>query len=169
MVKPIEHHIIPMLPAKDSRAGYGVIHSSAFVYDTTKSSSPTRVDIWDNTGRPNPFKGAKLGDVVRDQTITEWFLSTGKTEPRFYDPHNEPTDAEISILLSPESTVITNNGTNTGTVASGQVFEPGNPKLGEGDTAELHFIDGHKQNVTLHFTNNGHGYALLKFTEVTAS
>ena len=159
------HHDIPMLPATESRAHYGIIHSSAFVYDTTKSHSPTRVDIWDNTGRPNPFRNAKLGDVIRNQTVTEWFLGTGKTEPRYFDPQNEPTDAELSILLSTESSVIcADTRMNTGQPGSGQVYGPG--RLGEGDTATLHFADGHKQNVTLHFTNNGHGYAVLKFTEV---
>lgn len=163
------HHDIPMVPAKASRRDYGVIHSSAFVYHgLRKWGGPTRIDVWDNTDRPNPYKGAKLGEVIGQQTITEWFVSTGKTEPRFFDPHNEPTDAEISILISPESSsMCADTYYNTGSPGSGQIYAPDDAVLRKGDTATLRFADGHEQNVTLHFTNNGHGYALLKFTEVT--
>jgi hypothetical protein len=132
------------------------------------SSAPTRIDVWDNTGRPNPFKGLKLGDVAfkgnphREQVITEWFANkpSRPLTAEYFDPQNEPTDAPVSILISPESTVITSNGTNTGTIASGQVYDKG-VTLRREDTATLRFLDGSTRDVALHFTNNGHGYAVF--------
>lgn len=159
------HHIIPMFVSTAyDKEHYNITHRSAFVYDSQRTHSPMRLVVWDNMNRPNPYRNAKLGDVIgtgqNAQTITEWFLSTGRTKPRFYDPHNEPTDEPFSFLLSLECTVITNSGTNTGTIASGQVYAP-DTKLMDGDTATLKYTDGTEQEVTLHIPrhNNGHGHA----------
>jgi hypothetical protein len=173
MAKPIEHHTIILDVADESSAQYGVAFRSRFVYDTTKSSSPTRLDVWANAGRPNPYHGMKLGDVAfegnphRQQVITQWFLDTNRkfhADPltaKWFDPQNNPTDDPFTILLSLESSVICSTpGMNTGFPGSGQVYAKGT-RLGDGDTATLIYPDGSTREVTLHFPphNNGHGFA----------
>ena len=164
MSKPIENHVMVMRDAGEYRRdSYGVLYQSCLVYDTTKSHAPTRLDVWSNTDRPNPYYGAKLGDRpcegrgALDITITEYSLP--KTHAKYLDPHNDPTDDEISFLLSPESSVIcSDTSRNTGQPGSGQVYAKGE-RLGEGDTATLVYPDWTVQRVLIHFTNNGHGIA----------
>jgi hypothetical protein len=176
MAKPIEHHIIVLDAANDSSKTYGVTHKSRNVFDTTKSHSPTRLDVWDNTGRPNPYKGLKLGDVAfegnphRQQVITDWFLRTypNAVTAEWFDPQNNPTDEPVSLLLSLESTAIcADTRFNTGAALSGQVYAKGT-RLGDRDTATLVYPDGTTREIMLHFPphNNGHGYA--QFTDTTA-
>lgn len=158
------HHDIVLDVASKSRAYYGITHTGRNVYDTTTRGGPTRLAVWENIGRPNPYHGAQLGDRPckgrgeLDITITEYSLP--KTLPRFLDPHNNPTDEPVSLLLSPESTVIcSNTSMNTGQPGSGQVYAEG--KLADGDTATLFFPLGDTREVVLHFPphHNGHGYA----------
>ncbi len=170
MPKPIEHHVI-ILDAESEyrREQYGVTHKSRCVFATTKSHSPTRLDVWDNTGRPNPFKGLRLGDVAfkgnpyREQVVTEWFANKASKPltAKYFDPSNEPTDEPTSLQLTPESTAIcADTRMNTGQPGSGQVYATG-VKLGNLDTATLVYPDGTTREVTLHFPphHNGHGYA----------
>ena len=161
------HEILMIETAEYRRDHYGVTHSSLYVYGTSTSHSPTRIDMWDNTGRPNPFKGMKLGDVAfkgnphREQVITEWFANKASRPltAKYFDPQNEPTDAPVSILISPESSAIcADTSMNTGQPGSGQVYDKG-VTLRREDTATLRFLDGTTRDVALHFTNNGHGYA----------
>lgn len=143
------HHMIVMDTAKAN--DYGITHRGRNVFDTTGSHSPTRLVAWDNTGRPNP----RNGEPVRFGQ----YGPAGGGDGKYLDPHNEATDAPASLLLTPESTCITSSGTNTGTVASGQVFAPG--RLADGDTATLSFPDGTTREAVLHFPphRNGHGFA----------
>lgn len=108
---------IPMLPVSAYRtASYEIMYESKFVYRTRKSSAPTRVVMWGNTERPNP----RNGEPVRYGDYGPIDGGNG----RYLDPNNNPTDDPVTVLLSPESTAITDNGTNTGTEASGQVYAP---------------------------------------------
>jgi hypothetical protein len=143
MPKPIEHHVIVMREAPtDKREHYGVLYESCLVYDTTKSHSPTRLVVWDNTNRP--FRADR---------------ATWNTSGAFLDPHNNGTDDPVSFLLSPESTCIcADTRMNTGQPGSGQVYARGE-RLGEADTATLIYPDMTALTVALHFTNNGHGIA----------
>lgn len=144
-------HRIPMLPADDRAASYGITHRSAFVYDTDRSSSPTRIVVWSNEGRPNLRNGEPI----------QW----GSAGPinggngRYLDPQNQATDSPVTVLLTPESSVITSNGTNTGTAASGQVYPVGAAPIRAGDTLTLVYPDGTEAGHIARFTNNGHGIA----------
>jgi hypothetical protein len=75
----------------------------------------------------------------------------------YLDPSNNATDEPTSILLSPEPSVITSNGTNTGTEASGQVYAPAGTVLRDGDLLTLVYPDGTEVVFAARFTNNGHG------------
>lgn len=160
------HHFIVMDTADSYSTGaYGITHRGRNVYDTAKSSGPTRLVVWSNVKRLNIDKGKPLGDTLRvgdrrGNIVTEYSLQF--TRGSYLDPHNNPTDDAVSLLLSPESSVITSNGTNTGTVASGQVYAPG--KLADGDTATLSYPNGTMVEVELHFPphSNGHGFATFK-------
>lgn len=159
------HHFIVMDTADAYRSEhYGITHQSRNVYDTTKSSGPTRLVVWSNVKRLNTDKGKRLGDKLevgdrRGNIVTEYSLQF--TRGSYLDPHNKPTDSAHSLLLTPESSVITSNGTNTGTVASGQVYAPG--RLADQDTATLSYPGGTTVEVELHFPphHNGHGYATI--------
>lgn len=161
------HHLITLDSSGDySYEHYGVMFRSRHVYDTTVSHGPTRLSVWDNLIRPNRDYGKQLGDTLevgarRGNVVTDYSLRY--TVGKWLDPQNEPTDDTVSLLLEPESSVITSNGTNTGTVASGQVYAPG--KLADSDTATLSFPGGYSRKITLHFPkwSNGHGHAT--FTE----
>ena len=147
-------HEIPMLPAKPSRTDdYGVLHSSAFVYQTSRGSGPTRIDVWDNTRRPN----ARNGEPLR------WgqcgVLDGGNG--RYLDPENQATDETVSVLLTPECTVIDAYGTGTGSAASGQVYSPDGETIRSGDTLMLMYPDGTHEARVVRFTGNGHGQAAL--------
>lgn len=135
----MNEYIIPMIAADDyAREHYGITHKSACVYRVAGSYSPTRVKVWDNTRRPNPRDGVAGA---------------------YLDPHNRATDARVSVLLSPESSVISAHRNGTGTVASGQVYAPGDTRFRTGDVLVLVHPDGSHCRVTVRLTNNGHGVA----------
>lgn len=139
---------------------YGILYESRHVFSTTKSHSPTRVVIWNNTHRPNPDRGKQLGDKLRDGCIVTKYSTPGITERRYIDPQGKPTDEKVTILLSPESTAIcADTRLNTGQPGSGQVYAQ--DRLDDGDTAKLILPDGTNADVVLHFPrgHNGHGYA----------
>lgn len=115
-------HLIELAAASDyDRENYGVTHSSVHVYrmggpGLHNRHHPHRVVVWDNTSRPLPDAG------------------------RYLDPSNRETDSPISVVTSAEPIAITDNGTNTGTVASGQVYSP--HQMCIGDFAVLIYPDG---------------------------
>jgi hypothetical protein len=138
------HTIVLQETTRDRRDFYGITHESAHVYAQARSSGPTRVAVWDNTGRPN-----KGGSHI---------TGNGK----YVDPQNVATDEPVSYLLTPESTVISaDTRYSTGGALSRQAYGPGT--LRDGDTATLAYPDGSTQDVTLHFPkhSNGHGYATV--------
>jgi hypothetical protein len=148
-------HTIPMVEADARQASYGITHQSAFVYRTSKSSAPTRIVVWSNTGRLN----ARNGQPVRYGDYGPIDGGDGK----FIDPKGKATDAPVSILLSPECTVIDAYGTGTGTVGSGQMWAPrtggGQITLRPGETVSLAYPDGTVSGpYPVRFTNNGHGF-----------
>lgn len=143
---------IELRPASDYRAShYGVLFESAYVYRTGRSYSPTRVVVWSNTSRPN----ARNGEPVRHGDYGPIDGGAG----RYLDPHNKATDAERSVLLSTESTVIDAYGTGTGSKESGQVWA--DDKLCDGDALTLAYPDGTEETLTARFPrySNGHGFA----------
>lgn len=95
---------------------YAIRLISAHVYRVTgrnvhNRSHPHRIKVWDNTGRPNA-----------DPERWSEFLGRKIGPGRYIGPDGRGTDAEVSVTTSAEAVAITNNGTNTGTVASGQVY-----------------------------------------------
>lgn len=112
---------------------YGITHRSAHVYEMTGAglhnrSHPHRVTVWNNTRRPNTRPD-------------EWNEHSGKPGPGAYlDPRGKGTDEAVTVTTKAESIAITANGTNTGTVASGQVYAP--EKLAIGAFALLRYPDG---------------------------
>lgn len=145
-------HVVELVEAPASRAHYGIRYLSRYVFRTSRGSHPTRVVYWDNTGRENP----RNGEPVRFGEYGPIDGGHGK----YLDPHRRATDAAVSILLSPEASAITNNGTNTGTEASGQVYASAGAVIREGDHLHLVWPSGARVSFTAHFTNNGHGYLL---------
>lgn len=127
--------IIELREAKDyDRDTYGITHRSAFVYDVTgprlhNRHFPHRVTVWNNTVRPNTKPD-------------EWSEYSGRPGAgRYLDPFRKGTDDEITITLGAESFGITDNGTNTGTFASGQVYAPETLQVNE--FVVLKYPDGH--------------------------
>lgn len=122
---------IEMTPAPSNT--YGIRFKSVHVYRMTgpglhNRSFPHRIAEWDNTMRLNT-------------NPDEWSEYSGKTGPgTFVDPSGKGTDEPTSWLTSSESVAITNNGTNTGTVASGQVYADVTLKIG--DQVVLAYPDG---------------------------
>lgn len=116
------------------RASYGITFKSAHIYQAVGAglhnpNRPHRVTVWDNTDRLNDKAGTfhpYLGRMVGD----------GK----FIGPDGADTDSETSVTTSAEPTAITNNGTNTGTVASGQIW--GYTDMRIGDYVVMRFPDG---------------------------
>lgn len=145
------HHFIVLDKAPANT--YGIRYKGRNVYQTSKSNGPTRLVVWNNTTRRNPRNGepVRFGDCGPIDGGDGCYL----------DPDNKATDAPVSFLLSPESSVITDNGTNTGTQASGQVYA--DDTLRDGDTATVSFPNGSTREIVLHFPahQNGHGYAKL--------
>src|SRR4029453_18126925 len=93
-------HEILVIPVDPQRAAsYGITHASEYVYRTTGHGYPTRVQVWDNTRRPNP----RDGQTVRYGQYGKLDGGNG----RFLDPHHDATDMPVSVLLSPEASVIT--------------------------------------------------------------
>ena len=143
-------HVVELVEATPERAQYGVRFLSRFVFQTRRGSYPTRIVVWTNVHRPNP----RNGEPVR-------FGEYGKLDGgvgRYLDPSNNATDEPTSVRLTPEASAITNNGTNTGTAASGQVYAPAGQRIAEGDLVALVYPGG-SIGITyvVHFTNNGHG------------
>lgn len=144
---------IPMIPASDyRREHYGILYESVHVYQTNESHSPTRVVVWDNTHRVNPDPGGpvKYGEMGP--------LPTGG-DGKYIDPNNKATDAERTILLSTESTVITAQRNGTGHPDSGQVWALG-VTIRDGDDFILDYPDAATDLVIAKFPrySNGHGY-----------
>ncbi|GIE98951.1 hypothetical protein [Paractinoplanes rishiriensis] len=117
--------LIGMLPGSDyDRTTYGITHRSAHVFRVTGTGVhnrcyPHRVQVWDNTGRPNTDPGR----------FTEF---TGRVGPGAYiDPCGKGTDTPVTVTTSAEAVAVTNNGTNTGTEASGQVYAPETIAMGD--------------------------------------
>lgn len=131
--------IVPLRAASEyESATYRILSRSEFVYHMAGAGlhnrhSPHRITLWDNTGKPNPDNGGpiKYGDYGP--------LPTGGNGA-YIGPDNRATDFPLSVTTSAESTVITNNGTNTGTVASGQVYAP--ETLAIGDVVIFRLPDG---------------------------
>jgi hypothetical protein len=104
---------------------YGILFISRYVYRITgrgvhNRSHPHRIKVWDNTGRPNADPGR----------ISE-FLGRAIGPGRYIGPDGRGTDDEASATTSAESVAITNSGTNTGTVASGQVYADDSLAIGD--------------------------------------
>ena len=129
-------HVVPLSDGSEyDFTHYGILFRSTFVYETNgsafpNSSFPHRFTVWNNSVRPN--EGPLYGPDAKGP------MGVGKIGPGAYvDPHRKGTDELYSYLIGSESTVITNNGTNTGTAASGQVWCPtlegGHAFLAEGD------------------------------------
>jgi hypothetical protein len=155
------HHTIVLDTGNARDASYGIKYRGRNVYSTRKSHSPTRLVVWDNTGRPNPDLGKGLGDKLRNgNVLTTYTVGQGHGTRRYIDPQGNPSDEPITILLTPESSVIcADTRMNTGQPGSGQVYAPG--VLADGDSATLVYPSGTRREVILHFPahTNGHGYA----------
>lgn len=149
------HFKIQMTPVSRDSMGYGIRAKSENVYETNRSLYPTRVVLWDNTGRPTkrngePVQHGKYGPV-------------NGGNGRWLDPQNKATDDMLTILLTTESMGISSTpGMSTGQPGSGQVWAVAD-KMRDGDTATLVYDrDGFGDvEVTLHLPlhTNGHGYA----------
>ena len=149
MPEPADH-TIPMIKADDRQASYGITHTSEFVYRTSKSSYPTRIEVWSNIDRLNPRNGepVRYGDMGP--------IDGG--EGKYLDPSNKATDSPVTILLSPECIAIDAYGTSTGTAGSGQIYAPG-VTLRQAETVSLAYPDGYEHGpYAVRFTGNGHGY-----------
>jgi len=144
---------IELISATDyRRRTYNVTHESRYVYRVAGSYAPTRIVVWSNVNRPNP----RDGQPVRYSDFGPRDGGNGQ----FLDPGNHATDEPVSTYLEPESSVITDSGGNTGTVASGQVFAPtASRPIHNGDHLALAYPDGTVRTVTVRLTNNGHGVA----------
>lgn len=145
----MEHRIEMAEGDERRRDHYGVTHESVYVYRVRPDHWPTRIQVWDNTGRPNPHPGE-----------TKWneFGRIGG-DGQYLDPRNEGTDEEVTVLFSPESSVISARGDSTGTPASGQVWAPDHEPITTGDVVVLVYPDGREERRTAVLTNSGHGYA----------
>lgn len=147
------HHAILMSEVPAHRAEYGVTHDSYFVY-TGARGGVLRVTVWDNTGRPHS-----------EHCANHWQHKA--SPPAYLDPMNVGTNDPVTVLIEPESVVISaDTSRSTGGRNSGQRYAPDRETLRDGDTATLVFPDRdgdgfHRQDFTLHFPrhNNGHGHA----------
>jgi hypothetical protein len=129
--------IIDVVPADASQGSYGITHTGALVYDVTgrgvrNRHHPHRVVVWSNEGRPN----TRDGEPVRDGDYGK--LDGG--EGRYLETRNNATNSPVTIIVDAEEIAITNNGTGTGTVASGQVY--GDETLTIGDCVILRWPGG---------------------------
>lgn len=144
----MDYHVIPMTAVEPN--SFTELFRSRFVYRGW-NSSVIRINVWDNTGRPNrrngePIRWGQCGPLDGGDGL-------------YLDPHNEATDAETSILITPEATVISAHGDGTGTEASGQVYAEQAGPLRSGDILRLTFPDGSVLVRVVRMTNNGHGVA----------
>ena len=82
----------------DRRDSYGITHEGVVRHTVTGQGLhargyPHRVQVWDNTGRPNPHPGETR------RTQYGWYGGDG----RYLDPHNQGTDATTTVYLASES------------------------------------------------------------------
>ncbi len=126
--------LISLAPGSDyDRERYGITHHSTHVFRVTgkgvhNRSHPHRVQVWDNTLRPN----------TDPDRLTEF---TGRVGPGAYlDPQGKGTDSPITVTTSAEAVAVTNDGRTTGTEASGQVWAPETVAIG--DFVALVYPDG---------------------------
>jgi hypothetical protein len=123
---------IEMSYADSNAQSYGIMFESKYVHTVKGSRNreyPHRIKIWANMFRKNPHPG--------EIRYTD-FGSIGG-EGKYLDPQNRGTDEPVSVLMSAEAIVITNSGSNTGTIASGQVY---GEDLAMGDTVTLKLPNG---------------------------
>ncbi|MDG4783275.1 hypothetical protein O7614_26805 [Micromonospora sp. WMMD961] len=130
------HQIIDVIEASADKRTYGITHRGVFVHEVSgkglhNRQYPHRVQVWDNTGRPNP----RNGEPVRYGQYGRIDGGDGK----YLDPNHNATDEPVTVLLSAESIAITNNGTNTGTWDGGQPF---GAALKVGEAVRLRYMDG---------------------------
>lgn len=150
-------HVILDHTEKHRREDYGVLYESrhTFAVDTgSRLYEPNvKVNVWDNTCRPNRDRGKKLGDTLSNGNVVTRYSRPGITEAAYISPRGNPTDNERTILLDPQSVMITDSGNNSGYATTGQTMT--NDAL-----ATLHFPDGTSQVVNLVFPrhSNGHGH-----------
>lgn len=153
------HHLIVLDNASDYRnEHYGVMYESRNVFATSSSGryTPNRIALWNNLRRPNPRNGERVR--YGDYGVIDG--GNGK----FLDPQNKATDDTVSILITPESSVLcANTSMNTGQPGSGQVFAK-DVLLSDGDTATLSYPRGLTREVTINLPrgHNGHGTATFK-------
>jgi hypothetical protein len=149
-------HTIQISAPTANDATYGILGRSRFIYSGRHGSGPLRVIVWSNVNRPNPGE-------------TRWnaYGSVGGNG-RYLDPHNKGTDAAITVLISPEATMITAERTGTGHPLSGQVWAPDHKSLVAGDTLTLVMPDGSVIAGTADFSDgNGHGHMVIEGVEAT--
>jgi hypothetical protein len=118
--------VIDMLKATARAAEYGIRFESAYVFKMAGKGlhnrhHPHRIKVWDNTNRPNPHPGQ----------IRHTDHGSIGGEGRYLDPFNQGTDSAATVTTSAEAIAITNSGTNTGTVASGQVYASKSLAIGQ--------------------------------------
>jgi hypothetical protein len=124
--------------AADSRV-HGVTLQSAAVYQTMPSSYPIRVEVWNNTDRPNT-NPADFGPGS------------------YIDPRGEATDDAVTVLISPDDTVINASRANTDTACGDAYVER---PIADGDTLILVYPDGRRETRVVRMTNLGYGYVDL--------
>ena len=126
---------IPMILESDyNRKTYGIEYQSLYVYRMEgrglhNPSHPHRIQAWDNACRPNV-----------DPSAPGPFNSGVVGPGEYIGPDRKGTDHRWHYVTAAESVAITNSGTNTGTVASGQVYA--GHVLAVGDVVRLVFPDG---------------------------
>lgn len=147
------HPIVLVSATKYQQEHYGITENSAFVYRVAGSHSPTRIVVWDNSVRINPRNGLPVK-----------YSNYGKIDGgdgKYLSPNNDATDSPVSVLLSPESSVISAHRDSTGTPAGGQVWSAQEAQIEHGDELRLLYPDGSAQTWEVFLTNNGHGVALF--------
>lgn len=109
-------------------ADYGVIFESGTVHKVTgknvhNPSFPHRVQVWDNTRRPNLYPD-------------RWNQYSGcPGAGRYVDPNGKGTDFELTILLAAECMVIASEGCDPGVKTYGRT-------LALGERIQLQFPNG---------------------------
>jgi hypothetical protein len=101
--------------------------------------------VWNNTVNPRD------GEPIRYSNYGPIDGGNGA----YLDPGYRATDYPTSVLLTPEATMMTDDGSSTRTRGP-QVYAE-ETVLREGDTLVLVYPDGSEEARTIRFTNNGHG------------